>query len=137
MKKGLSILFIGLSVLVMLTASAIPHHHHNGVFCTVMEHCPECDSDNGDACPGHHHTDDHSSCVGEAIYLVSAQVDISTIDAASSTALFGEFVPETASSPVLMVPAFSPVVRPEAGWPLHAVDICCAKGLRAPPCPLA
>ena len=46
MKKSTYITFTALAVFMLLIMPYIPHHHHEGALCTIVEHCEEDDIDN-------------------------------------------------------------------------------------------
>ncbi|MFV0553641.1 MAG: DUF6769 family protein [Mangrovibacterium sp.] len=73
MKRKISISFMALSVLVLLTINIMPHHHHEDVACFVVEHCEHDCSHEGH---NHHHndSDDCSSetCVAQSEYIPSS-----------------------------------------------------------------
>lgn len=41
MKKYISISFVALSSLVLILLALVPHHHHQGLVCVVMEICEQ------------------------------------------------------------------------------------------------
>ena len=60
LKRRASILFVALSAFMLMILPLVPHHHHEMVLCTIVEHCEADDADN-DAHTAHN--DDGSSCV--------------------------------------------------------------------------
>lgn len=68
--KNRHIAIMVLSVFVLLIAPFIPHHHHSGVACAVIERCEQDETYNDE------HTDhagdvEKTSCIEDAKYLVS------------------------------------------------------------------
>lgn len=63
-----------ISVLMLLIAPFIPHHHHEGVACVVVERC-EADDTYNDQHTDHHDSSDgsesYASCIEKANYIVS------------------------------------------------------------------
>lgn len=59
-----------LSVFVLLVAPFIPHHHHSGVACAVIERC-EQDETYNDEHTNHAGDVEKTSCVEDATYLAS------------------------------------------------------------------
>jgi len=57
---------------MLVAVSAIPHHHHDGMFCMIMEHCEKDGNINDEHT---HHHDDHQvpdhSCIAKMYYLVT------------------------------------------------------------------
>ncbi|MEG0888292.1 MULTISPECIES: DUF6769 family protein [Bacteroides] len=72
MKKKTNIALVVISVLIVLVAPFIPHHHHEGVACAMIERCSEDNAYNDE-----HTTHNESSadsgmlCVENAQYLTS------------------------------------------------------------------
>lgn len=60
LKKRAYILFLALAAFMLMILPFVPHHHHEMVLCTTVEHCEADDADN-DAHTAHN--DDGSSCV--------------------------------------------------------------------------
>ena len=60
LKRRAYILFVALSAFMLMILPLVPHHHHEMVLCTIVEHCEADDADN-DAHTAHN--DDGSSCV--------------------------------------------------------------------------
>lgn len=85
MSRRVNIAFVVLSVFVLLIAPFIPHHHHEGVACVVMERCKE-DNRYNDEHTDHHQlpTDSHSnaSCAENANYVAakSGQINPFSVD---------------------------------------------------------
>ncbi|MDR0697779.1 MAG: hypothetical protein LBG28_00955 [Tannerella sp.] len=74
MKKNVSILFIALATVMTLLTGIIPHHHHKGGACMIMEHCEKDHAANdthtnslADNGMQHEH-----SCVAEFDYIPDA-----------------------------------------------------------------
>ena len=63
-----------LAVSVLLAVGLVPHHHHDGVWCAVVEHCQEDGHDNDDHTQ---HRGDESRCIEEVEYL-AAKVSLSS-----------------------------------------------------------
>lgn len=68
MLRRCAILMTALAVCVLLGAGLVPHHHHDGVWCAVVEHCLEDGHDNDDH-TAHH--GDTSHCLEEAEFVVA------------------------------------------------------------------
>lgn len=45
MKKSTYITFTALTVFMLLIMPYIPHHHHEGALCMIVEHCEVDDTD--------------------------------------------------------------------------------------------
>lgn len=73
MKRKISILSIAVSVFVLLTLAILPHHHHGGLACPVMEFCKQDNAYND--VHTHHHIpvgqDGDSSCIIENGFIVT------------------------------------------------------------------
>ncbi|MDR0574189.1 MAG: hypothetical protein LBG96_09215 [Tannerella sp.] len=73
MKKKfyISLSFIALATLTMLAPTIVPHHHHNGAVCMIME-CCEQDNSVNDEHTGHAENDmDHGkSCIVESDFII-------------------------------------------------------------------
>jgi len=70
LKRRISISFIALSTLMLLVLSFVPHHHHEGIFCVIMERCEQDDAVNDEHTQHGDATDNHrQSCIAEAEYL--------------------------------------------------------------------
>lgn len=69
MKKKVSILFIALAAVMLLVSGIVPHHHHDGVACMIVEHCGKDNSVN-DRHTNHPVGDiqHEPSCVAESDY---------------------------------------------------------------------
>ena len=52
MKRAISISFVALSTFVLLIHAVVPHHHHGGYVCFIME---ECEGDNHINCDHSEH----------------------------------------------------------------------------------
>ena len=70
MKRNLGIAMIVMAVAVLLMFVYVPHHHHSGAFCAVVEHCDVDHSDN-DLHTTHH--GDNTTCVESMKYIVVKQ----------------------------------------------------------------
>ncbi|MDR1666504.1 MAG: hypothetical protein LBS03_02255 [Bacteroidales bacterium] len=72
MKRKISISAIAFVSLLVQVLVALPHHHHEGVFCMIMEHC-ERDSAINDEHTQHNDDSEASSheksCITEADYI--------------------------------------------------------------------
>ena len=68
MKKNLYITFMALAVFVLLIMPYIPHHHHKGALCTIIEHCEEDDADNDEHTS---HNGDNTLCIEDEGFLTS------------------------------------------------------------------
>lgn len=70
MKKAVSISLIALSTLVLMAIAIVPHHHHEGTACVVMEYCEQDNVVNDEHT---HHGDvpenNSQSCIAEADYI--------------------------------------------------------------------
>ena len=70
-KRIISISFVALSSLVLLILAIVPHHHHEGLVCIVMEIC-EQDNQVNDEHTDHRElpndSDHEQSCIAESKY---------------------------------------------------------------------
>jgi hypothetical protein len=68
MKRAFSILFITISTIVLLAFTIIPHHHHKGQVCFVMEFCEHDGVINVEHAHHHDIPEEHNteSCVIES-----------------------------------------------------------------------
>lgn len=73
MKRTANIAILSLSVLIILIMPLVPHHHHGGVECMVMERCVS-DNTYNDEHTAHHNggSKDNSACVRN-IHSLKAQ----------------------------------------------------------------
>lgn len=74
MSRKHNIAFVVVSVLVLLIAPFIPHHHHEGVACVVMERCEDDDTYNDEHTDHNESSEDshsNTSCVEDAQFLAS------------------------------------------------------------------
>ena len=72
MKQKISISFIAVSVIFLLALIILPHHHHEGLACIVMEVC-EQDNKVNDEHTHHSDTPDeehNETCIAETEYIV-------------------------------------------------------------------
>ncbi len=71
MKKFISIAFISLSSLVLLALAIVPHHHHKGLACMIMEICDE-DNNINDEHTSHNNipfdSNQSETCVADSEY---------------------------------------------------------------------
>jgi len=71
-KRIISISFIALASFILLILAIVPHHHHEGLACIVMEMC-EQDNQVNDEHTDHRELPDNSehnqSCIGESQYI--------------------------------------------------------------------
>ena len=68
MKKSTYITFTALAVFMLLIMPYIPHHHHEGALCTIVEHCEEDDIDNDEHTS---HNGDNTLCIEDEGFLIS------------------------------------------------------------------
>jgi hypothetical protein len=72
MKIKKSISFIALATLMLLVLDIVPHHHHEGIACMIMEFCESDDAINDEHI--HHHDNGaipHGTlCVAESDFIV-------------------------------------------------------------------
>jgi len=68
MKRYLYLTVVALSALVLLALPLLPHHHHDGAWCDVVEHC-EKDHAANDRHTGHR--GDGTTCLETAAYTVA------------------------------------------------------------------
>lgn len=67
-KKSISTCFMALATMVLVMLAVVPHHHHQGLWCNVIEKCA-VDKDVNDEHTHHH--DDSSSCVEHLNYVAT------------------------------------------------------------------
>ena len=124
----------------MLTAAyIIPHHHHDGMFCMIMEHCKEDGNINDEHT---HHHDDHQapdhSCIVKTHYITPKVYNHVNFNVASCNSFTHDHV-----FPLLYVvhdclilnSEFSKI-KPEYGEYIRYYNSATASrlhGLRAPP----
>jgi hypothetical protein len=68
MKKVIRISFMALATFMLVMLAVVPHHHHQGLWCNIVEQCA-LDHDDNDRHTHHH--DDNTSCVEHLNYVVS------------------------------------------------------------------
>ena len=68
LKKKISISFVTIACLMLTAIYIIPHHHHDGMFCLIMEQCEE------DEHIHTHHNNDHqvpdNTCIAKTYYII-------------------------------------------------------------------
>lgn len=77
MSRKHNMTFMVISVLILLIAPFIPHHHHEGMACVVMERCEDDNTYNDEHTDHHEFSEDsqsNASCVEDAQFLVSKVV---------------------------------------------------------------
>ena len=139
LKRKFYISFIALVELTMLALTVVPHHHHEGIACVIMNHCEESipvddeDSDHAE------HDMNHDACVIEAAYIVPRINDeikckVSSCDNSDHIHFFpvlylvADFLPHF-WEPVNLSPEFREHI------PLYiSLKASRQHGLRAPPC---
>lgn len=130
MKKKLYIAFVAIAVILMMVATFLPHHHHDGMLCTTVEYC-EDDGKYNDEHTGH--SSDHTGCIEDSNFMVSKWGGISENDASSSllplfiivenTILFGDTYHDDTQSHNLYRQSL-----------YKSADVCSINSLRGPPC---
>jgi len=69
LKRKFSISFIALSTLMLLLVAFVPHHHHEGIACVVVERCEQDDAVNDKHTQHNDAADNHGqACIAEAEY---------------------------------------------------------------------
>lgn len=72
MKKKANIALVVISVLMVLIAPFIPHHHHEGMACAIMERCLNDNTYNDEHTQHNESSGDSATlCVENAQYLTS------------------------------------------------------------------
>lgn len=125
MRSRIHILTMVTALLVTMVVPFVPHHHHNGVACFVMEHCEHSSSDHENC--GEPHSDG-SSCIEDAKYLSSSsyeEVDVSML-------LFSFISPFILNLLELNIPAQIPEYQYFSTGPLPP-GLSTLFALRAPP----
>ena len=125
--RRLCVASVAVAVVSLLTALAMPHHHHSGRACVVVETCcsDHCDNDRHTG-----HGDDGSSCIEKEAFVVAKQraarvfVAIHCLAAPSCA---------VALPPAATFAACPPAVR---AVPPVMPGLVVSGGLRAPPCAL-
>lgn len=128
MKKIANILLMGLSVFVLLIAPYIPHHHHEGLACMIMERYDSFYSD--EHADDAKHNDDNSLCVENSKFLAVKSAATSN---ACNTQLFPLLI---AAINVIRLSDVHVEVKLSYGEYLDSykfADISYSNGLRAPP----
>jgi hypothetical protein len=78
MKRKISISFIAVSVIFMLALIILPHHHHDGMVCIVMEVCEEQDNTINDEHTHHNdlpNEEPTETCIAETEYIAPPSKD--------------------------------------------------------------
>ena len=68
MKKSTYITFTALTVFMLLIMPYIPHQHHEGALCMIVEHCEVDDTDNDEHTS---HNGDNTLCIEDERILIS------------------------------------------------------------------
>lgn len=128
MLKKFYIAMLALATFVLVVMPFIPHHHHDSVACTFIEHC---EHDNADNDKHTNHSDDGTKCFGNGSYISSvSQLVKKKADVSLFSLLFCSVVS-------FIVSLFYPM-RIKLFVPLSigfsSVSECLSHGLRAPPC---
>lgn len=132
-----------LSVLVLLIAPYIPHHHHEGVACVVVERC-EQDNAYNDEHTGHQESPNQSSeksyCVEDATYL-TAKSDrnsvISSSEAFNPALLFSILLSQFNAVFNSDTDVKTQLMYGEYIITYSSAEIASSNGLRAPPSMIA
>ena len=130
MKNKLYIAFMAFAVTVMLIATFLPHHHHNGMLCTTVEYCEDDGKYNDEHT--HHSSDKHAKCIEDSDYL-SSKWSVNENDAAASFLplfiivenfiLFGDVCEDDNNDTSLYRQSL-----------YTSADVCAVNSLRGPPC---
>lgn len=59
------------AVAIMLTATFLPHHHHNGMLCTTVEYCEDDHKYNDEHTNHRSNNGDETKCLEHSDYLFS------------------------------------------------------------------
>ncbi|MDR2774463.1 MAG: hypothetical protein LBC19_06935 [Tannerella sp.] len=143
MKKKVSISFLALAAVMTLMAGIIPHHHHKGVACVIMEHCEKdhaADDEHQNRFADNGMQHEHS-CIAEFDYIPDTdrriKCKVSSCDNCDDPGHIHIFpVPYLVAD---ALPYLSEVVSPkpkEYGEYIlfyTSADACQSHGLRAPP----
>ena len=139
LKRNISILFIAAAYMMLMAEYSIPHHHHGGMFCMVMERCEE-DGNINDEHTGHHegHHERDNSCVAETDYIIPKSYCHAGCNSVCCNEFDGgySFVSPyiVADDLVLYTDFFN--INPDYGEHVFCTKglcICQACGMRAPP----
>ncbi|MDR0394051.1 MAG: hypothetical protein LBH77_02720 [Tannerella sp.] len=141
MKQKVSISFIAVSVIFLLALMILPHHHHDGQACIVMEVCEQDRKVNDEHT---HHTDipdeGHAgTCIGETVFITPSF----KTEAKYKTSFFkDDYLNPNYLFPVYFLVAdllnfeagnslFKPYGEPVSFY--KSVEVAQCNGLRAPP----
>lgn len=129
MKKNALVTVMLVATIIVTLMPFVPHHHHDGVWCNVVERC-DIDNAENDAHTGHH--GDGTLCIEETDLIVSRPDH--TGYASSTQHLYPLLLLTAVVSSLLEQPVLSgnhyacvPVIRLYDAW------IADSSGLRAPP----
>jgi hypothetical protein len=127
LKRFVSIVFTAIATLVLFVFAVVPHHHHGGMPCFVMERCEQGDVNH------------HDHCIMETGYVLSltgneVKCKVSSCDDTHSHI---HFFPILCTPADLLVPDTEPpVIKHAYGEYLFfckPIDASLNNGLRAPP----
>jgi hypothetical protein len=140
LKNHISISFVALAVVWLLLGMLVPHHHHNGEVCMVVEQCHEDGAFNDKHTHhGQEHEDngDDNCCIAKSNYV---SPNISKLLKIKNPTTDNGFHPDLPAMLLLFigisVPESVTDKRTDYGEyiPIHLSDgAICAAGLRAPP----
>jgi hypothetical protein len=119
------------AMVLMVSMPLVPHHHHHGEWCNIIEHC-DIDCADNDVHTTHH--GDATKCVEETEYLISKS-DVKRSGAESYKLHFTSLL--AALIPYLTEDSGQPSVSEYGEQPmLHYAHVYAdSSGLRAPPMP--
>ncbi len=118
-----------LAVLALLILPYIPHHHHAGALCTMVEHCDEDGTDNDEHT---NHNGDGTSCIEDEGFMASQS---GTSDSDTVPPLFHVFIlpVNTLVSGKMQLTWQGVVSGYETCCLYQSADVSNAVALRAPP----
>ena len=135
MKRIFSIVPVAIAIVSIVLFSAMPHHHHREVLCTVVEKC-EQDNAYNDGHTGHESGENgESNCVADAEYVSSntSRDDLISYNEGYSLSFFPCFSVFAGYLVHGMVQLYREVVYGEYGISYTSALLGGSSGLRAPP----
>ena len=130
LKKKADITLLVISVLIILIAPFIPHHHHDGLACAVMERCEQDNTYNDEHTDHATDNDGGSLCIEDATFLVAKSVSQADL---SNAHLFPILI--STINEILFGDIYSEIKIPDCRYIeiYKSVDLGSSNGLRAPP----
>lgn len=135
MKRIFSIVPIVIAILSIVVISAMPHHHHGEVLCTVVERCEQDNAYNDE------HTGQDSgesreiNCIADAEYVLSNtnKDELVSYNEGYSLSFFLFFSAFTGCLVRVRVQLYREVMYGEYGVSCTSALLGDSRGLRAPP----